>query len=93
MIGSAILKPSIQPGNGCSRADSMMDGRTIERGRCRSRAMSSTARSPIAFVNVYTSGQPSVRARIRPYSISRLSTHCLRRSSASWLTVLGPARE
>ncbi len=52
MIGSAILKPSIQPGNGCSRADSMMEGRTIDSGRPSAAASSSTARSPIAFVNV-----------------------------------------
>ena len=33
MIGSAILKPSIQPGCGRTSADSMMLGRTIEAGR------------------------------------------------------------
>ena len=52
MIGSAILKPSIHPGEGCSRADSMIDGRTMDRLRPRSCARSSTARSPIAFVKV-----------------------------------------
>ena len=52
MIGSAILNPSIHPGNGCVYADSMIDGRTIDSGRFASAASSSTARSPIAFVNV-----------------------------------------
>ena len=93
MIGSAILNPSIHPGAGCASADSMMLGRTIDRLRPSACARSSTARSPIAFVNVYTSGHPSVRARIRPYSISRASTQALRRSSASVETVFGPARE
>ena len=52
MIGSAILNPSIQPGNGCGSADSMIEGRTIDSGRRLGAASSSTARSPIAFVNV-----------------------------------------
>jgi hypothetical protein len=52
MIGSAILKPSIHPGYGWAYADSMIDGRTIDSGRSCSVASSSTARSPIAFVNV-----------------------------------------
>ena len=52
MIGSAILNPSIHPGDGWSSADSMIDGRTIDSGSCSAAASSSTARSPIAFVNV-----------------------------------------
>ncbi len=52
MIGSAILNPSIHPGNGCVSADSMMLGRTIDSGSPSAAQSSSTARSPIAFVNV-----------------------------------------
>jgi hypothetical protein len=52
MIGSAILNPSIHPGNGWNSADSMMEGRTIESGNSFEAASSSTARSPSAFVNV-----------------------------------------
>ena len=48
MIGSAIRKPSSQPGKGSASALSMIDGRTIESG---SRPCSSTtARSAIALV-------------------------------------------
>ena len=93
MIGSAILKPSIHPGKGCVSADSMMLGRTIDSGRFSAAQSSSTARSPSAFVNVYTSGHPSERARCRPYSMRRLVTQSLRRCSASSATVRGPARE
>ena len=70
--------------------DARADDRQAQPSAC---ARSSTARSPIAFVKVYTSGHPSVRARIRPYSISRASTQAFRRSSASVETVFGPARE
>ena len=52
MIGSAILKPSIHPGAGWNSALSMIDGRTIDSGSSSRSASSSTARSPIAFVNV-----------------------------------------
>ena len=52
MIGSAILNPSIHPGAGCSSADSMIEGRTIDSGTPSAAASSSTARSPSAFVNV-----------------------------------------
>ncbi len=48
--GSAILKPSIQPGYGCSSADSMMLGRTMVTGA--DSACRSTFRSPSALVNV-----------------------------------------
>ena len=48
MTGSAMRKPRIQPGRGSSRADSMIDGRTIETGT--SPFDSSRARSPRAFV-------------------------------------------
>ena len=52
MIGSAILNPSIHPGNGCSYEDSMIEGRTIDSGTPCDAASVSTARSPIALVNV-----------------------------------------
>ncbi len=52
MMGSAILNPSIHPGCGCSSALSMIDGRMIESGTPCSAASSSTARSPMALVNV-----------------------------------------
>ena len=52
MMGSAILKPSIHPGCGCSSALSMIEGRMMESGVACPVASSSTARSPIAFVNV-----------------------------------------
>ena len=47
--GSAILKPSSQPGYGSARALSMIDGRTIDSGT--SPCSSTTACSAIAFVN------------------------------------------
>ena len=49
MIGSAIRKPSSQPGNGSASALSMMLGRTIESGT--SPCSSTIARSAIALVN------------------------------------------
>ncbi len=60
MIGSAILKPSIQPGWGQVSADSMMLGRTMLTGTAGRPGASfdvpdvssSTTRSPIALVNV-----------------------------------------
>ncbi len=52
MIGSAILNPSIQPGNGRSSALSMIEGRTIDSGRSWAAANSSMARSPSALVKV-----------------------------------------
>ena len=64
MMGSAILNPSIHPGNGWRYALSMIEGRTIDRVRWP--ASSSATRSPRAFVNVYASGHPSVWARARP---------------------------
>ncbi len=51
MIGSAILKPSIQPGCGWTSADSTMLGRRTVVGTAGA-ATSSTKRSPMALVNV-----------------------------------------
>ena len=48
--GSAILKPSIQPGYGCNHEDSTIAGRTIE--TCTSLPTSDTTRSPSALVKV-----------------------------------------
>jgi hypothetical protein len=50
MSGSAILKPSIQPGYGCFHDDSTIAGRTIETRM--SAAASTTAASPRALVKV-----------------------------------------
>ena len=48
MTGSAMRKPRIQPGRGSARADSMIDGRTIDTGT--SPLLSASACSPRAFV-------------------------------------------
>ena len=48
-----------------------------------SRPMSATTRSPSALVNVYTSVQPSDRARSVPALTSSACTHSSRRRSVS----------
>ena len=53
MMGSAIRKPRIQPGNGSENADSMIEGRTIEMAMgfgLDGPWASTSARSPSALV-------------------------------------------
>ena len=90
MTGSAIRKPSIQPGYGRARALSMIEGRTMASGL--SPAASSSAISVRALVKVYTSGQPRLRARERPYSTSRSRSQERRCCSLRLATDWGPAR-
>src|SRR5690625_6459851 len=69
----------------------MIVGRTTE-SRCSAPQRSSATRSPSALVKVYTSGQPSEVARVRPASTSWSFTHARRASSAAWDTAWAPAR-
>ena len=48
-MGSAIRNPRIHPGRGSASADSMIDGRTMVKGRT-SRYWATRARSPRALV-------------------------------------------
>ncbi len=79
IIGSAMRVPWIQPGRGSAMLLSMIAGRSITSGK--SPRSSNTRRSASDFVNVYTSCQPSSRARSFPRSTSLSLTHARRSCS------------